>query len=93
LATLPPDVRDASSGTLGQQVVDFKQIVQTLHAAGLEVILNVLYNHTATPPVPASAVSPRSSRIGITRHVLTHDMRWEQEPCLKPTNCSLILRE
>lgn len=31
----------------GQQVQEFKQMVKTLHAAGIEVILDVVYNHTA----------------------------------------------
>ncbi|MBI2216479.1 MAG: glycogen debranching protein GlgX [Candidatus Rokubacteria bacterium] len=42
-----PDVRYASSGGLGQQVIEFKTMVKTLHAAGIEVILDVVYNHTA----------------------------------------------
>ena len=37
----------SSSGTRGEQVTEFKQLVRTLHAAGLEVILDVVYNHTA----------------------------------------------
>jgi len=37
----------ASRGQLGQQVQEFKQMVKTLHEAGLEVILDVVYNHTA----------------------------------------------
>ena len=37
----------SSRGSLGQQVQDFKQMVKTLHAAGIEVILDVVYNHTA----------------------------------------------
>jgi len=41
-----PDVRYASSGGLGQQVTKFKTIVKTLHQAGIEVILDVVYNHT-----------------------------------------------
>src|SRR4051812_18598420 len=32
---------------LGNQVYEFKSMVRTLHAAGLEVILDVVYNHTA----------------------------------------------
>ncbi|MGA2873862.1 MAG: glycogen debranching protein GlgX [Candidatus Dormibacteria bacterium] len=36
-----------SSGGLGQQVSEFKSMVKTLHRAGLEVILDVVYNHTA----------------------------------------------
>jgi glycogen operon protein len=42
-----PDVRYASDGTLGQQIVEFKTMVRTLHEAGIEVILDVVYNHTA----------------------------------------------
>ena len=34
-------------GGQGQQVQDFKQMVKTLHEAGIEVILDVVYNHTA----------------------------------------------
>jgi isoamylase len=34
-------------GTAGQQVQEFKQMVKTLHQAGIEVILDVVYNHTA----------------------------------------------
>ena len=36
----------SSSGILGQQVTEFKGMVKKLHAAGLEVILDVVYNHT-----------------------------------------------
>ena len=37
----------ASSGQGGQQVQEFKAMVKALHAHGLEVILDVVYNHTA----------------------------------------------
>ncbi|GAC1651651.1 MAG: glycogen debranching protein GlgX [Gemmatimonadaceae bacterium] len=40
-----PDVR-YSTRALGNQVVEFKSMVKTLHSAGLEVILDVVYNHT-----------------------------------------------
>jgi isoamylase len=42
-----PDVRYSSSGTNGEQVWEFKQMVKDLHKARLEVILDVVYNHTA----------------------------------------------
>ena len=42
-----PESRYSSSGDAGGQVVEFKQMVKTLHAAGIEVILDVVYNHTA----------------------------------------------
>ena len=37
----------SASGNLGQQVVEFKQMVKDLHSAGIEVILDVVYNHSA----------------------------------------------
>ena len=36
----------SSSGISGEQVTEFKQMVKHLHAAGIEVILDVVYNHT-----------------------------------------------
>jgi glycogen operon protein len=36
----------SASGSLGQQVTEFKQMVKDLHSAGIEVILDVVYNHT-----------------------------------------------
>ncbi|MDG6907549.1 MAG: glycogen debranching protein GlgX [Nitrososphaerota archaeon] len=42
-----PDSRYSSSGVMGQQVTEFKDMVKTLHKAGIEVILDVVYNHTA----------------------------------------------
>ncbi len=37
----------SSAGGRGQQVTEFKEMVKALHAAGIEVILDVVYNHTA----------------------------------------------
>ncbi|APY89599.1 glycogen debranching enzyme GlgX [Streptomyces alfalfae] len=37
----------AADGSRGEQVTEFKSMVKKLHAAGLEVILDVVYNHTA----------------------------------------------
>ncbi len=42
-----PDLRFSSSRELGHQVIEFKSMVKALHAAGIEVILDVVYNHTA----------------------------------------------
>lgn len=42
-----PDARYSSSGIEGQQVTEFKNMVKALHKAGIEVILDVVYNHTA----------------------------------------------
>jgi len=45
IAFFAPDVRYATDG-LGKQVTEFKTMVKSLHRAGLEVILDVVYNHT-----------------------------------------------
>ncbi|MEV6266581.1 glycogen debranching protein GlgX [Kribbella sp. NPDC051936] len=37
----------SSTGTRGQQVTEFKAMVKALHEADIEVILDVVYNHTA----------------------------------------------
>jgi glycogen operon protein len=37
----------AAAGDGGEQVQEFKAMVKSLHAAGIEVILDVVYNHTA----------------------------------------------
>jgi glycogen operon protein len=42
-----PEARYSASGDTGGQVTEFKQMVKALHAAGIEAILDVVYNHTA----------------------------------------------
>lgn len=56
-----PHADYSSSGTAGQQVGEFKRMVRALHAAGIEVILDVVYNHTAE----AGELGPTLSLKGI----------------------------
>ena len=42
-----PDIKYSKSGNFGGQVREFKTMVKELHKAGMEVILDVVYNHTA----------------------------------------------
>nr|WP_104789259.1 glycogen debranching protein GlgX [Streptomyces sp. QL37]PPQ59821.1 glycogen debranching enzyme GlgX [Streptomyces sp. QL37] len=56
-----PHADYAASGTTGQQVGEFKQMVRALHDAGIEVILDVVYNHTAE----AGELGPMLSLRGI----------------------------
>jgi isoamylase len=44
---MAPHAAYSSSGKDGQQVNEFKEMVKALHRAGIEVILDVVYNHTA----------------------------------------------
>jgi len=47
LAFFAPHARYSSAGSLGEQVTEFKTMVKALNEAGLEVVLDVVYNHTA----------------------------------------------
>jgi isoamylase len=47
IAFFAPQNTYSSSGQRGQQVQEFKTMVKALHGAGIEVILDVVYNHTA----------------------------------------------
>ncbi|MFD4792677.1 glycogen debranching protein GlgX [Streptomyces anulatus] len=56
-----PHADYSASGTAGQQVGEFKRMVHALHEAGIEVILDVVYNHTAE----AGELGPMLSLRGI----------------------------
>jgi len=47
LGFFAPEARYSSSGDTGSQVAEFKAMVRALHREGIEVILDVVYNHTA----------------------------------------------
>ncbi|GAA3440648.1 glycogen debranching protein GlgX [Planomonospora venezuelensis] len=47
IAYLAPHAAYSGSGQCGEQVQEFKAMVRALHEAGIEVILDVVYNHTA----------------------------------------------
>ena len=59
-----PDARYSGSGDRGGQVREFKEMVRALHAAGIEVILDVVYNHTAE----GNHLGPTLSFKGIDNH-------------------------
>jgi glycogen operon protein len=59
-----PHADYSSSGGLGGQVSEFKSMVRNLHAAGLEVILDVVYNHTAE----GNHLGPTLSFRGVDNH-------------------------
>ena len=61
---LAPHAAYSASGDRGQQVIEFKQMVKALHAAGIEVILDVVYNHTGESGMLGPALSLR----GIDNH-------------------------
>ena len=54
-----PHAAYSSSGDRGEQVHEFKQMVKNFHAAGIEVFLDVVYNHTAEAGVDGPTLSFR----------------------------------
>jgi glycogen operon protein len=70
-----PEVKYSSSGNMGEQVNEFKTMVKELHKAGIEVILDVVYNHTAE----GNQLGPTLSFRGIDNasyYRLTEDRRY-----------------
>ncbi len=47
VAFFAPKASYSSAGGMGQQKLEFKEMVRALHYAGIEVILDVVFNHTA----------------------------------------------
>ena len=70
-----PEVRYTASATSGEQVFEFKNMVKQLHKAGIEVILDVVYNHTGE----GNQLGPTFSFRGIDNasyYRLTNDRRY-----------------
>ncbi|MEU0843528.1 glycogen debranching protein GlgX [Streptomyces sp. NPDC005962] len=79
----------ASWGDRGQQVLEFKSAVRALHQAGIEVILDVVYNHTAE----GSHLGPTLSFRGLDNasyYRLTEDRRYYMDTT--GTGNSLLMR-
>jgi isoamylase len=70
-----PDARYASGGVHGEQVNEFKYMIKELHKAGIQIILDVVYNHTAE----GNQMGPTLSFKGIDNasyYRLTEDKRY-----------------
>jgi glycogen debranching enzyme GlgX len=78
-----PHAAYSSSGDLGEQVTEFKEMVRSLHAAGLEVILDVVYNHTAEggPDGPAYSFRGLDDYGTYKRAHATRDAYWDVTGC------------
>ncbi|AJT63673.2 Glycogen operon protein GlgX-like protein [Streptomyces lydicus] len=79
----------ASWGDRGQQVLEFKTAVRALHRAGIEVILDVVYNHTAE----GNHLGPTLSFRGLDNasyYRLTDDKRYYMDTT--GTGNSLLMR-
>ena len=65
LGFFAPHAHYSAGGSLGQQVAEFKNMVSTLHDAGIAVILDVVYNHTAEGGLDGPALSLRGIDQGL----------------------------
>jgi isoamylase len=76
LGFFAPDARYAKQSALdNNQVIEFKKMVKALHKAGIEVILDVVYNHTAE----GNQMGPTLSFKGVDNSAyyrLTEDKRY-----------------
>jgi isoamylase len=83
LSYFAPDVRYSSAGWRGEQVREFKAMVKSLHAAGIEVILDVVYNHTAE----GNHLGPTLSLRGIDNYVYYRRVDGNDRYYLDYTGC------
>ncbi|WP_052868411.1 glycogen debranching protein GlgX [Streptomyces niger] len=79
----------ASWGDRGQQVLEFKSAVRALHQAGIEVILDVVYNHTAEGNHMGPTLSFRGLD-NLSYYRLTDDPRYYMDTT--GTGNSLLMR-
>jgi glycogen operon protein len=78
VAFCAPKASYSSAGGVGQQTLEFKELVQACHRAGLEVILDVVFNHTAE----GNELGPTLCFRGIENtifYLLTDDKRYYKD--------------
>ena len=96
LAFFAPHAGYSSSGDRGGQVQEFKEMVKAFHAAGLEVILDVVYNHTAEGEATGPTLSMRGLDDAGFYHRVDHrapgdayvDTYWDVTGCGNTVNTS-----
>lgn len=89
LAFFAPKGTYSSSGTMGEQIREFKRMVKAFHDAGIEVILDVVFNHTAE----GDQTGPTLSFRGIDNqiyYILENDRRFYKNysGCGNTFNCN-----
>jgi glycogen operon protein len=73
---LAPDAKYSSATNPGGQVQEFKTMVRALHEAGIEVILDVVYNHTAEGNHMGPTLSMRGIDNAAYYHLVDDDKRY-----------------
>ena len=70
-----PTLRYVSKGNRGEQVREFKGMVKILHSHGIEVILDVVYNHTSEGNELGPTLSFRGIDNTVYYHLVKDDLR------------------
>ncbi|WP_181311928.1 glycogen debranching protein GlgX [Nocardioides campestrisoli] len=76
LGFFAPHADYAATRDVGQQVQEFKGMVKALHAAGIEVILDVVYNHTAEGNHLGPTLSMRGIDNAAYYHLVSDDKKY-----------------
>ncbi len=89
LAFFAPKGSYSASGAMGSQVTEFKTMVRALHAAGIELILDVVFNHSGE----GSELGPTVSFRGLDNtiwYMLDEDKRYYKNfsGCGNTLNCN-----
>lgn len=88
LAFFAPMSRYAASHEPGAAVTEFKMLVKALHAAGIEVILDVVFNHTAEGPFNGPVYNFRGLDEA-TYYMINHDGSYpDWSGCGNTFNCN-----
>jgi glycogen operon protein len=87
IAFLAPDIRYSAFPEQGRKVYEFKTMVKTLHSAGIEVILDVVYNHTGE----GSHLGPTLSFRGVDNATYYRVMPDNQRYYMDYTGCGNTL--
>jgi len=66
----------SARGSLGEQVTEFKEMVKALHRAGIEVILDVVYNHTGEGNHLGPTLSLRGIDNSVYYRLVDNDRRY-----------------
>ncbi len=80
----------SSTGQLGEQVLEFKAMVRALHRANIEVILDVVYNHTAEGNHQGPTLAFRGIDNAAYYRLVDHDPRYYMDTT--GTGNSLLMR-
>jgi len=89
LSFLAPKGSYSSAGNMGEQIAEFREMVSSFHAAGIEVILDVVFNHTAEGDETGPTVAFRGIDNSIY-YILKEDRRYYMNfsGCGNTFNCN-----